>query len=175
MLLIQAVFEAVVDVDKWRALCSFFLHNAIITKLIYSVKKCFSNCHTSFVIIQVMAIYGDIKHNTPIQITKLIQYLNKVLVPVVFHYGKLHHNTFYTGKIHHCNLYFITVYSTAISHHVDCLFYLLIVLDLLRFNTRKTEISPYLERRLRSNLTASVFRSKFYLIINKIVFIICRK
>ena len=35
-------------------------------------------------------------------------------------------------------------------------------------NTRKMENSPYLERRLRSILTASVFRAKIYLIVTKL-------
>ena len=43
----------------------------------------------------------------------------------------------------------------------------------LPFNTRKTGNSPYLERRLRSILTTSVFHAKMYLKMTKIVLIIC--
>ena len=62
-----------------------------------------------------------------------MKYLNKVSVLGVFYYGKFHHETVHRRKFHHCSLYFITVYSTIISHHVDCSFYLLIVVDLSRY------------------------------------------
>ena len=84
------------------------------------------------------------KYNAPTQIIKLIKYLNEVLVIGVFYCGKFHHDTVHRRKFHRCSLYFIAVYFTTISHHVDCLFYLLIVVDLSRYklprqSTAKTE------------------------------------
>ena len=48
-------------------------------------------------------------------------------------------------------------------------------MPILILTTRKTGISPYLERRLRSNLTALMCSAKNYLLMTKIVLIIRRK
>ena len=41
----------------------------------------------------------------------------------------------------HGSLYSITVYFTTISQHVDCLFYLLIVVDLSHYKLPNTDYS----------------------------------